>query len=126
MNRTKYIRAIDFLVKKASIDKYVKLVDQQEHTFFTRKKYLSQQRNYLKSKKILELNTRIEIDLEKEKEALKELTRAHKPFLSAGRTNFKNSKHILCMIKKKKKNLQDEIEDKYQSLELQLNLSQSI
>ena len=126
INRTKWLRSIDFLVKKEFFKIYIKLLDQKDHTRFTSSKYSTQKKNYLKNKIVLELNTRPELDLEQEKEALKELTRINRPFLAAGLTNYRNSKHILCISRRKKKNRQAYIEDKSQEIELQLTLSQSI
>lgn len=126
INRAKWLKCIDFLVKNEFIGKYFKLIEQQQHTFFTEKKYLAQQRKYLKQKKTLDLNTRVELDLYQEKEALKELTRINRPFLCAGKATAKNSKHVVCMSRKKSKKMKANIEDQSQNLEIQLELSQSI
>ena len=124
--RTNWIKSIDFLLKKQFFEDFLKLLEQKAHTNFTKDKYILQRKKYLKQKRTLELNTRVELDLQQEKEALKELTRMNRPFLSVGKTTAKNSKHIICISRKKQKKQKDTIEDQTQSLELQLNLSQSI
>jgi hypothetical protein len=72
------------------------------------------------------MNLRAEYNLLIEREKLKELLRANRPFLNVGFTGVKSSKHAVCVEKQKKRDLMSKIEEKTHALEIQMGMASSI
>ena len=124
--RKSLISSISFIVKKSVFPQLSELSRQRNHVKFTSNKYHKTYKNYLKEKSKLELNLKPEYDLSKERERLNELIRANRPFLNVGFTGMKTSKHAICVERQKKTNIKEKIEEKTHTLEIQLNMAQSI
>ncbi|OMJ70053.1 hypothetical protein SteCoe_32072 [Stentor coeruleus] len=125
-NKKLLLKSLDFLIKKMFFPVFLKVWDQKLHTKFLSDKYTSQNRKYIQQKRRLDLNTKVEFDLEQEKEALRELIKMNRPFLASGITGVKNSKHYICLSKKKKSKIKSEIDQKSQELEFKLNMARAI
>lgn len=103
------------------------LHEQKKKIEGTEENLKTQLKSSLSLKRQTELEKQAESDLESEKELLTELTRQNRPFLSAGKTTAKTSKHIACTTRKRtQKPRKHEIQSEIESSQMRIKLLQAI
>ena len=102
-DRAKWLQSIQILTKRSTIPQLLELFSLWRNNKADKEGIAKQKARVIQKQKTLQMMNTAEEDLITQKLSLQNLCNINRPFLSAGKTNARTSKHNVCIYRKKSK-----------------------